>query len=241
MYTDKLRPEAFFDLSQFARDLFCEAEFAWDVLGQLEQLIDRLIGSSRTILGEISPEAYLADGPLYIGEGAVIEPGAYVIGPAYIGAGVRIRHGAYVRENVLMLEGSLLGHASEAKHSLLLEKAQAPHFNYVGDSVLGSSVNLGAGTKLSNLTLTSAKDPVTGQRPTISISVDGQEYETGLAKLGAILGDGVQTGCNAVLSPGCLIGPNSFVYPNLALQKGYFPADRIIKLRQTISTVERRR
>jgi bifunctional UDP-N-acetylglucosamine pyrophosphorylase/glucosamine-1-phosphate N-acetyltransferase len=177
---------------------------------------------------------------VYVAEGARIEPGAYVLGPAYIGPGAVVRHGAFVRENVIMLAGSVLGHAGEAKNSLFLPGAHAPHFNYVGDSILGRGVNLGAGTKLSNLTVLSEKDPETGKRPTIVLSWNGQTVDTGLAKLGAILGDGAQTGCNAVLNPGALVGPRSLIYANLSLRRGIYPADTIIKLRQTIEEVRRR-
>jgi bifunctional UDP-N-acetylglucosamine pyrophosphorylase/glucosamine-1-phosphate N-acetyltransferase len=150
-----------------------------------------------------------------------------------------VRHGAFVRENVILLAGSILGHASEAKNSLFLPGAHAPHFNYVGDSVLGQGVNLGAGTKLSNLTVLSEKDAVTGKRPAIVLSWEGEEFDTGLTKLGAILGDGTQTGCNSVLNPGTLVGPRSLIYANLSLRKGIYPADTIIKLRQTTLEVRR--
>jgi NDP-sugar pyrophosphorylase family protein len=145
-----------------------------------------------------------------------------------------------VRSYSLIGRGCVVGHATEVKHSILLPGAHAPHFNYVGDSILGRSSNLGAGTKLSNLTVVSVKDPVPGKRPTLKIIIDGETYDTGLAKLGAILGDGVQTGCNSVLNPGVLIGPRTLVYANASLPKGYYPADTIIKLRQTIEYAERR-
>jgi bifunctional N-acetylglucosamine-1-phosphate-uridyltransferase/glucosamine-1-phosphate-acetyltransferase GlmU-like protein len=139
-----------------------------------------------------------------------------------------------------MLAGSGLGHCSEAKNSLFLPRAHAPHFNYVGDSVLGHDVNLGAGTKLSNLAMSSEKDPQTGKRPSIRLIIDGQHYDTGLAKMGAILGDGAQTGCNSVLNPGCVVGRRSLVYANLSLPKGYYPPDTVIKLRQTMPQSPRR-
>ena len=178
--------------------------------------------------------AHVNQRDVFIVCGARVEPGAYILGPAYIGPGVIVRHGAFVRENVIMLEGSVLGHACETKNSLFLKNAHAPHFNYVGDSVLGMNTNLGAGTKLSNLAITSAKDPDSGQRPTINIEVDGKRYDTGLAKMGAVLGDNVQTGCNAVLNPGCIVGPNTLIYPNLTLRKGYYPRNQVIKLRQSV-------
>ncbi|MCP4422110.1 MAG: glucose-1-phosphate thymidylyltransferase, partial [Chloroflexi bacterium] len=116
----------------------------------------------------------------------------------------------------------------------------APHFNYVGDSILGHRVNLGAGTKLSNLGMMSAKDGVTGKRPFIHLTIDSQTYDTGLAKMGAILGDDAQTGCNAVLNPGVLVGSRTLIYANLSLRKGYHAADSIIKFRQNSRRIDRR-
>lgn len=236
-----ITPEEFFDLDDpITAALFEGCTTAWEPLHHIKNHIERLTGGRRMILGEVSTGAWLGDAPLYIGEGAVIEPGVYIIGPAYIGDGVVLRHGAYVRENVIMLKGSLLGHASEAKNSIFLPGAHAPHFNYVGDSILGRSVNLGAGTKLSNLAINSAKDPVTGRRPTIKFHLDDEEIDTGLAKLGAILGDEVQTGCNSVLNPGSIIGRRTLIYANASVRKGYHPPDSVLKLRQSLSTIPRR-
>jgi NDP-sugar pyrophosphorylase family protein len=231
-----LRPSDFFDLSdETTASLFAGCEHVWHALAHIGQHIARLVGEGQTILGDVMSGAYLSDRPVYIAERARIEPGAYVMGPAYIGADAVVRHGAYIRENVILLPRSILGHASEAKNSIFLPGSHAPHFNYVGDSILGHRVNLGAGTKLSNLTIVSRKDPITGKRPTIKIQVNGTEYDTGLAKLGAILGDDVQTGCNSVLNPGCLVGPRTLIYANLSLRKGYYPPDTMIKLRQEVS------
>jgi NDP-sugar pyrophosphorylase family protein len=147
----------------------------------------------RIIKGKVAPEASIDDGPLFIGEGAVIEPGAYVQTPAYIGQGAILRQGACLRSNVIMLTESLLGHVSEAKNAVFLPRARAPHFAYVGDSVLGHAVNLGAGVKLSNLPIVAAD--------AVKLAIDGEVINTGLRKFGAILGDGVQIGCNTVLNP----------------------------------------
>lgn len=235
-----LHPTDFFDLSDpLAASLFAGCTFIWEPLAHTRAHLARLTGGTQTILGEVMAGAFLSDAPIYIAAGARIEPGAYLVGPAYIGAGAVVRHGAYVREDVIMLAGSVLGHASEAKNSLFLPGAHAPHFNYVGDSILGSRVNLGAGTKLSNLTMISEKDPATGKRPTIKIQIGREEFDTGLTKLGAILGDDAQTGCNSVLNPGALVGPRSLVYANLSLRKGYHPPDSILKLRQQTSRVPR--
>jgi NDP-sugar pyrophosphorylase family protein len=236
-----LHPHDFFELQQEPeRELFAGCEYVWEVLPRLAAHVQRLTGGQQTILGTLMPGAWIGDQPIWIGPGAVIEPGAYVEGPAWIGPGATVRHGAFVRANVIMLPGSILGHASEAKNSLFLRDAHAPHFNYVGDSVLGHRTNLGAGTKLSNLGMLSEKDGRTGKRPTIRLVVDGQLIDTGLAKLGAVLGDGAQTGCNAVLNPGCLVGPRTLVYANLSLRKGYYPPDSVIKLRQETAVAPRR-
>ena len=236
-----LAPTDFFDLTDpVVAGFFDDCDYVWQALTNLAGHVERLTAGRQTILGEVMAGAHLSERPIYIAEGAQIEPGAYVHGPAYIGEGAVVRHGSFVRENVVMLPGSILGHASEAKHSLLLPNAHAPHFNYVGDSILGQGVNLGAGTKLSNLTLVSVKDPVTGKRPTLKLDIDGDIYDTGLAKLGAILGDNTQTGCNAVLNPGTIIGQGSLVYANLSLRKGYYPASSIIKLRQQSNVIQRR-
>lgn len=235
-----LRPSDFFDLRMpIVAELLADCEFVWQVVAKIASSVTQLVGDKQTIIGQVMPGAYVSDRPVFIGEGARIEPGAYVHGPAYIGDGVVVRHGAFVRENVILLPGAILGHASEAKNSLFLPHAAAPHFNYVGDSVLGHRVNLGAGTKLSNLGMLSEKDRLTGKRPSIHITINGTSYDTGLAKLGAILGDDAQTGCNAVLNPGCLVGRNSLVYANTSLRKGYYPANSIVKLRQTVEIVER--
>ena len=218
--------------------MFEGCTYVWDALPKLADLVQYL-NAGREPEGHIMPGAYVSDRDIYIAEGARVEPGAYVLGPAYIGRGAVVRHGAFVRENVIMLDGSVLGHASEAKNSLFLPDAHAPHFNYVGDSILGHRVNLGAGTKLSNLTVVSEKDPVSGKRPTIVLTWSGKQYDTGLAKLGAILGDDVQTGCNAVLNPGSIVGPGSRIYANLSLRKGIYPGATIVKLRQETQIVER--
>lgn len=236
-----IHPSDFFNLGDVATaELFRGCDYVWQALAHLDIHVERLLGDKRTILGNVMDGAYVSDRAVYIGEGARIEPGAFVLGPAYIGQGVVVRHGAYVRENVIMMPGSVLGHAGEVKHSIFLPRAHAPHFNYVGDSIIGQRANLGAGTRLSNLTLTSVKDPVSGKRPTIELEIDGEIYDTGLSKLGAILGDDSQTGCNAVLNPGCLVGPNTLIYANLSLRKGLYPANSVVKLRQTIEIAERR-
>jgi len=238
--TAHLSPESLFNLDSPPTAAFFDAcAYAWEALPQIKRHVARLTAGGRRIEGVVMDGAWLSDAPIVIEAGALVEPGAYIIGPAYIGRGAVVRHGAFVREDVILLEGAILGHASEAKNSLFLPHAHAPHFAYVGDSILGHRVNLGAGTKLSNLGILSEKDPATGRRPTIKLTVEGQEYDTGLTKFGAILGDDVQTGCNSVLNPGCIIGPRTLIYANTSLRKGYHPADAIIKLRQNVRAMNR--
>ena len=241
MTGNPLSPSAFFNLTdRQTAALFAGCSTAWEPLFHIKSHLARLVGDKQTILGKVARSAWIGDAPVYIAEDAVVEPGVYLVGPAYIGAGAVLRQGAYVRENVILLDRSMVGHASEIKNSILLPGAHAPHFNYVGDSILGTGANLGAGTKLSNLEIKSEKDPLTGQRPTITFHMDGEMVDTGLTKLGAILGDDVQTGCNAVLNPGCLVGPRTLIYPNLSVRKGYHPPDSILKLRQNVTTIARR-
>lgn len=237
-----LTPSSFFDLSDLPfAELFADNQYVWQALVRIKPYLQATIGGrGHDIRGEISPGAHLGPGDIVIGPGTVVEPGAYIAGPALIGANCQIRTGAYVRGQSIIGDGCTIGNSSEIKNSILLPDAHAPHFNYVGDSILGRGVNLGAGTKLSNLAVLSVKDPVTGQRPSIHLNIDGVHYDTGLAKLGAILGDGVQTGCNSVLNPGVLIGPRTLIYAGISLPKGYYPPDSIIKLRQTLETVVRR-
>lgn len=213
--------------------IFERFECVWSVLDELPELVSDLLQGQRVIRGDVSRAAVLDDGPIYVGIGSKIEPGVYVKGPAYIGEGVVVRQGAYIRGDCVLLERSVLGHASEMKNSILLPDSKAPHFAYVGDSILGHRVNLGAGTKLSNVPLSSSR-ATDGSRHTISVEIDGVPVDTGLTKFGAILGDDVQVGCNAVLNPGAIVGPRSIVYPNTTLAKGVHAADSIFKLRQSI-------
>lgn len=236
-----LHPSDFFDLNDtFVATLFEGVSYVWEAVGRIQWHTRRLTRERRQVLGEVMPGAFVSQRAMYISESARVEPGAYVQGPAYIGAGCVVRHGAFIRENVIMFPGSVLGHASEVKNSILLPRAHAPHFNYVGDSILGQRVNLGAGSKLSNLTVVSEKDRETGLRPTIVLEIKGERFDTGLAKLGAILGDDAQTGCNSVLNPGCLVGPRALVYANVSLRKGYYEPDTIVKLRQQLEMARRR-
>jgi NDP-sugar pyrophosphorylase family protein len=215
-----LAPADFFDLDHFQHKALFEdgrVTYVWDALKVLK---DYLAGVVRPqIRGRVMDGAYLLDDDIFVGPGSVVEPGAVIKGPTYIGANAEVRQGAYIRGYVLVGDGCVVGHATEVKNSILLNGAHAPHFAYVGDSILGSGVNLGAGTRLANVKL---------DRSNVAVSVGGETYDTGLRKFGAVLGDGVQTGCNAVLNPGTLMGPGCMAYA-LTLLRGYYPARTLVK------------
>jgi bifunctional UDP-N-acetylglucosamine pyrophosphorylase / glucosamine-1-phosphate N-acetyltransferase len=187
-------------------------KFVWDLISDLKAYLLTL--DLGLIKGTVSKQAYLIYPELItVDENAIVEAGAYIEGPCYIGKNSKIRHGAYLRGGVLTGENCLIGHATEVKNSIFFNHAKAAHFSYVGDSILGSNVNLGAGVKCANCRL---------DQKTIKIFLDDLVFSTNLNKLGAIIGDGSQIGCNVVTNPATLIGPNVICYPNLSL-KGLIP------------------
>lgn len=167
----------------------------------------------------VLPGAYLFDDRIILGPGSVVEPGALIKGPAVIGRNTEVRQGAYMRGDCLVGDGCVVGHTTEMKASVMLDGAKAGHFAYIGDCILGKGVNLGAGTKLANLKM------IPG---TVRVRLGKKRYDTGRRKLGAILGDRTETGCNSVASPGTLLGPGSFVYAAVAVPGGYYPARTVI-------------
>jgi UDP-N-acetylglucosamine diphosphorylase / glucose-1-phosphate thymidylyltransferase / UDP-N-acetylgalactosamine diphosphorylase / glucosamine-1-phosphate N-acetyltransferase / galactosamine-1-phosphate N-acetyltransferase len=213
-------PNTFFSLVSFAyRDLFDGVERVWEVLFRLDAYLVAHTPRENSIRGIVHPGAYLIGQHILIEEDAVVEPGAYIQGPCIIGRGCVVRHGAYVRAATLAGAGSLIGHATETKHAVLLPESKAAHFAYVGDSILGNRVNLGAGTKLANWRLGGGA---------VTVKANGQRYSSGLEKMGAIIGDDSQLGCNVVCNPGTLLGPRCAVYA-LTSVYGYHPADTVLK------------
>lgn len=222
-----LGPNSFFNLDGYAhRELFDGIDAVWEALGRLDKYLESYLRPA--VEGNVHPGAWI-EGDVYVGPGVVIEPGAYVQGPTILGEGTVVRHGAYVRGHCVIGRDCIIGHATELKRVIMLDGAQAPHFNYVGDSILGRRVNLGAGTRLSNFK---------NDGSAIVVIAGAQRISTGMRKFGAVVGDDVKTGCNAVLSPGTLIGPGSLVYPGAVL-RGVYPGRHIIKLRQETILVER--
>ena len=155
-----------------------------------------------------------------LGKGTLVESGALIKSPAIIGDNTEVRQGAYLRGYCLTGNGCVIGHTTEVKHSIFLDHAKAGHFAYLGDSILGREVNLGAGTKFANLKMIKGN---------INLHMDGKFLDTGRRKFGAILGDFTQTGCNAVTSPGTLLGKKSMVMPNATVEAGYHPPRSFIR------------
>lgn len=217
-------------------------ERPWDVLGALDAFLAAAEEGEATVGGaaddaadavgdvpvapaSVHPTA-IVDGWVRLGPGAQVGPFAWIRGPAWIGANAEIGHAAIVRGGCVIADGAKVGHASEVKHALFLPGAKAPHFNYVGDSVLGSGTNLGAGVKIANLKNDGSEVVSAGQ-------------PTGRRKFGAALGDDVHVGCNAVLAPGTIVGARTAVYAG-AMLRGEVAADTIVKHR-TVSDVVKRR
>ncbi len=225
-------PGSLFDLAQTEHAaLFDGAEFAWDALRGLRGYLQSHVRPAQH--GRCDTGAVI--GPcVFIGEGTVVEAGAMIQGPAIIGRNCEIRRGAYIRADVIVGEGCVIGNASELKHSLLFNGCQVPHFNYVGDSILGHKAHLGAGAVLSNV------KSLAGNVTVDVHDAHGAPLDTGLRKLGAMVGDHAEIGCNAVLNPGSIIGRRAVVYA-LTSWRGVLPADMIAKNRAPQEVVARRR
>lgn len=203
--------DLFADISPLFSPLFDDIEYPWELLPRIKDFILRLLSEGA--------EGYslLFDGVL-VGRDVKIAPTAVIEGTAVIGHGTVLRPGAYLRGGVLIGEGCVIGNSTELKNCLIMNRAQVPHYNYVGDSVLGRGAHMGAGAVCSNLKSDGKNVVIHGKR----------DYETGLRKVGAFLGDGADVGCGCVLSPGTVVGCGSSVYP-LTHLRGVIPAGCIVK------------
>jgi len=216
-----------FDLAQTEHAaIFDGCEFAWEALKKIEPY---LAGVAKQNPPPCFPGVSIGE-RVIIGAGTVVEPGAMIKGPAIIGKNCQIRHNAYIRENVLIGDDCVVGNASELKNAWLFNGAQVPHYNYVGDSILGHKAHLGAGVKISNLKMFPGN---------IEVEVDGVPRDTGLRKFGALLGDHAEAGCNAVLNPGSILGRGAIVYPNV-FWRGILPANMIAKNKAEIEVIVKR-
>lgn len=242
----------FSDLSiEPCKEIFSGADRVWDPLKNLDALLQSLAQAfsgggpcSSEMEGvcvdrpekgifiqqwaTLGQAVYLKDLDIFIGKGTRLEPSAILKGPTVISRNCEIRQGAYVRGNVFAGEGCVIGHATEVKNSVLMARCEAGHFNYIGDSIVGSHVNMGAGSKLANLQFRSEDEKLKGFAHPIQISSDSEEINTEMEKLGAVVGDHAELGCNAVLCPGTLMGKGARVYPNLTVPKGHYPPNTVL-------------
>lgn len=210
------RIDQLFDLNEtIAGALFDGATYPWEVLPKISAFI-RELGAT------LSEEEYEKRGEdIWVAKSAVIAPTAYLHGPLIIGKNTEVRHCAFIRGSAIVGEGAVVGNSTELKNVILFNKVQVPHYNYVGDSILGYRSHMGAGAITSNVK----------SDKTLVVVKDGERrYETGLKKFGAILGDGVEVGCGSVLNPGTVIGPRSRIYPLSSVREAV-PADSIYKKR----------
>ena len=192
--------------------------YPWEVLPHIAEFI---LQHGETL----SAEQYDRVGKdIWIAKSAHVAPSAALYGPCIIGEGAEIRHCAFLRGNVIVGKGAVVGNSTELKNCILFDGVQVPHYNYVGDSILGYRAHMGAGAITSN---------VKSDKTEIRIRCGEDFLETGLRKCGAMLGDGVEVGCNSVLNPGTVICPNSNVYP-LSSVRGIVPSDSIFKNQSTI-------
>ena len=209
------------------RILFDQITHPWEVLPKIKEYLQRRLEPAN--LGTLIGKPFIGEN-VFIGKGTTIEEGAMIKGPAWIGEGCELRKGCYIRENVIIGNGVVVGNSSEIKNVLIFDEAQIPHFNYVGDSILGFKAHLGAGAILSNVRL---------DRGEVIVTIGSQKIATGLKKFGAILGDRVEVGCNAVLSPGSIIGRDSIIYPNTSW-RGTLPENSIGKTMEQLHIAPRR-
>lgn len=199
----------------YLKDLF-KYQYPWEILPEIKGYINKLIENG------IEGYTLLKDGVL-VGENVKIYPTATIEGPAIIGSGTEIRPGAFIRGSVITGENCVIGNSTELKNCVMLDKVQVPHYNYVGDSVLGNHAHMGAGSICSNLKADGKAVVIHGE----------QDYETGLRKIGGILADGADIGCGCVLNPGTVVGKNTSVYPLTSL-RGVYPENSIVKSNDNI-------
>lgn len=195
-----------------AKDYLEKFEYPWDALKGIKDMIVELQKS-------LNKEEYIEISPqVFVHKEAIVFPSAYLGAPCIIGKGTEVRHGAFVRGSALVGENCVVGNSVELKNVILFDNVQVPHYNYVGDSILGYKAHMGAGSITSNVKSDKKNVIIHGE----------EEIETGIKKIGALVGNNVEVGCNSVLNPGTVIGPNSNVYP-LSCVRGVIPPNSIYK------------
>ena len=222
------KPADLFDLSQTEHAAILDGcNYAWEALKRIESYIAANLKPA--LRNKCEGVAFIGE-KVFIGEGTVVEDGAMIKGPAIIGRNCQIRHNAYIREDVVIGDDCVVGNACELKNAVLFNGCQVPHFNYVGDSILGHQAHLGAGVILSNFKSFPGN---------VTVEKDGVPFDTGLRKFGALLGDHAEIGCNAVLNPGSIIGRGAVIYPGVNW-RGVLPANMIAKNKGPMEVVARR-
>ncbi len=209
-----LRIEGLYDLKEtIAAELMKTEEYPWRILGKIKDYI-------LDVGGRLDPERFervAAD--VWIAKSARVASTAYINGPAIIDEEAEVRHCAFIRGAAIVGKHAVVGNSTELKNVILFNRVQVPHFNYVGDSILGFKSHMGAGAITSN---------VKSDSSLVRIKLEGEYVETGLKKFGAMIGDYVEIGCNCVLNPGTVVGPRTSIYP-LSAVRGVIPADSIYK------------
>ena len=214
MDKEQLYAENLFDYSKtIARSLFESVKFPWEALSKIKEFVIEL---GKTL----DPNVYEEKGNnIWIAKSATVFPSAYLNGPLIICDNAEVRHCAFIRGSAIVGKGAVVGNSTELKNSILFDGVQVPHYNYIGDSILGYKSHTGAGTITSNLK---------SDKSLVTVLKDGEMIETGIKKFGAMLGDYVEVGCNSVLNPGSVIGRNTNIYP-LSFVRGYIPENSIYK------------
>lgn len=216
---EECRIENLYNLEQtIAKDIFEGVTYPWEVLPKIEEFI---ISLGKTL----DKNEYEEKGEnIWIAKSAKVAPTAYIAGPAIIGKNAEIRHCAFVRGKAIVGEGAVVGNSTELKNVILFNKVQVPHYNYIGDSILGYKSHMGAGSITSN---------VKSDKKLVIVKNGKEQIETGLKKFGAMLGDEVEVGCGSVLNPGTVIGKHTNIYP-LSSVRGVVPEHSIYKNKNEI-------
>lgn len=216
---EECRIENLYNLEQtIAKDIFEGVTYPWEVLPKIEEFI---ISLGKTL----DKNEYEEKGEnIWIAKSAKVAPTAYIAGPAIIGKNAEIRHCAFIRGKAIVGEGAVVGNSTELKNVILFNKVQVPHYNYIGDSILGYKSHMGAGSITSN---------VKSDKKLVIVKNGKEQIETGLKKFGAMLGDEVEVGCGSVLNPGTVIGKHTNIYP-LSSVRGVVPEHSIYKNKNEI-------
>lgn len=212
MITD-FRPEKFFELNKsLAGKYLKEYKNVWDIIPNIGDILFMIINEEAEKFTQI-------DNDIWVGKDTYIEKTALIKGPAIIGNSCEIRHCAYIRGNIIIGNNCVIGNSAELKNSILFDNVQTPHYNYVGDSILGYKAHMGAASILSNLK---------SDKSSITVGFESQKIYTGLKKFGAVIGDETEIGGGSVLNPGTIIGKRCIIYPLTAV-RGYIEEDYIVK------------